>query len=574
MKVFVFLLFSVFLFAKNILILNSYSIKFPWTKGELEGILKKLNNREDIRIFIEFMDTKYFQPTPERIKNFYLYLSDKYKNIKFDEVITTDDNALNFVRKYKNSPIFENSKVFFAGVNNLSLASLLKKSEYAGVFEKKEPLVNLEFAKKIVPDLKTVYIVADNSNSAKAVMREYNQSFSEIKNLKLIFINTSHLQKVLDVLKKAPMHSAMLLLTPFSFHINGRHIGYKKAIRLISENFDHPVIIHSDLLASVKDSNIVGGKATDALSQGEIAAQKVLEYLGGTDMKNIGFTFEKANKMYLNVLNLRKFGIDAYSLGYRGAVYVNRPKTFFEKYREWIISLGVALFGILAITVVLFIKNFQLRRYNEKISKTNKELEEKIFGVVKNLREKEKLLLHQTKVSATGEMFLMSSRKIKELLLQISNKNPSLSTEIETILKKLSGVERFFDQSAVSEFDLKEATREVVESLEDVLGRGFVSLRGGSVVIFGYKHRFEQVVLDFLYNLSKIRGIKEVVFEFKDGKILIYIEFFNLTPALKQQVQKVLQNELYYTKLIMEQYFCNGCRYYTGQNRITVEIVL
>ena len=88
------------------------------------------------------MDTKIFRPTPIRMYNYYYYLNNKYKNIKFDIIITTDDNALNFVRKYKNYPLFKNTKIFFCGVNNLNLADKLDKKIYTGVFEKKEPLAN------------------------------------------------------------------------------------------------------------------------------------------------------------------------------------------------------------------------------------------------------------------------------------------------------------------------------------------------------------------------------------------------------------------------------------------------
>jgi hypothetical protein len=166
MKKYIFLfLIITFSFATNVLILNSYSVKLKWTSNELEGILNELKNR-NLNIYIEFMDTKILRPTLQRLKNLYDYLVLKYKKIPFDIVIVTDDNALNFVRDHLNSPIFNNSKIFFVGINNLDLANVLDKHRYAGVFEKKEPLANLNFAERI-GYLKTFYVVGDNSNSAK-----------------------------------------------------------------------------------------------------------------------------------------------------------------------------------------------------------------------------------------------------------------------------------------------------------------------------------------------------------------------------------------------------------------------
>jgi len=559
---FLIIFLATFLFAKNILILNSYSIKLPWTKGELEGILQKLNDRRDLKIFIEFMDTKYFQPTPKRVQNYYKYLKNKYKNIDFDIVLTTDDNALNFVREFKNK-LFKNSKIFFAGVNNLKLANKLPKNTYAGVFEKKEPLINLDFAKKIVKNLKIVYVVGDNSNSAKAVFKEYKNAFKDIKDIEFIYINKKNLENVFKEIKNTS-NSVIFLLTPYSFLYEGSHIGYKCAIKLLSHQYNYPIIIHTDLLANIKKSNIVGGKATDALTQGMVVGSKVLDFLDGKKMKDIGFTFEKANKMYLNVLNLKKFGVDAYSLNYKNPIYVNKPQSFFEIYKKWIIGFSAIFFAILVISAILIIKNIQLKKYNKKISKLNKELQEKFFNAISDLKQKEELLLHQTKYLAIGEMFLMTFLKIKKELSkdEISQK----------ILNELQKIESFFKESYLKEFDLKKATKEVV----NILPLNFkTQIKGDEVKIFGYENKFKQIVLDFLFNIKKFESqIDNLVIDFKDDKITIYIDFKTLSNTLKSEFNRILKNELYYTKAIMQHYFCKECKHFYKQNGVIIQIVL
>lgn len=138
-KVIFILLFVTNIFATNILVLNSYRVNLEWTNEEFKAITNVLNNShiENIQLYTEFMDTKIFRPTHYTNKNNLEYYTKKYKNIDFDIVITTDDNALNFVRTFKTKRIFKNSKVFFCGVNNLSLNNKLDKHIYAGVFEKK-----------------------------------------------------------------------------------------------------------------------------------------------------------------------------------------------------------------------------------------------------------------------------------------------------------------------------------------------------------------------------------------------------------------------------------------------------
>ena len=569
MRALIFLLFFSLLFAKNILIINSYSVRLPWTKGELEGILKRINDRSDLKIFIEFMDTKYFRPTPLRMHTYYFYLFDKYKDMKFDIIITTDDNALNFVRRYKNHTLFKNSKVFFSGINNLKLASILPKDTYAGVFEKKEPLANLNFAKKINKHLNTIYVVADNSNSAKAVMKEYQQAFKNIKNLKIIYINNKNLEEVLSQIKNSPKNSAMLLLTPFSFSLEGSHINYKYAIALISQSFKHPIIIHTDLLANITNSNIVGGKATDALTQGEEVGKKVLEYLNNKPLEKIGFTFEKANKMYLNVLNLKKFGVDAYKLGYKNVIYVNEPKSFFQMYKEWIIAAIFIVFGVIVVAIILFVKNYQLRKFNERISKINKNLESKIYDTIEKLKNREKLLNEHIRVSSIGEMFLLTSLEIKKELHEL--KNSKDFSKIEEIEKRIALIENFFSDNNPMEFSLKESVQEV----KNMLKLENIEITGTDLYIYGYKNRFKQAIVDFLYNLNKFKNeIKKIVFDFKDDKIVIIIEFNKLTNILTEKIEYLIKNEFSYSKVILEQYFCKECHYFFKDENVIIEIVL
>ncbi|QCT94844.1 hypothetical protein FE773_06500 [Caminibacter mediatlanticus TB-2] len=429
-----------FLFAyKNVLILNSYSIKLPWTKNEIEGILKKIGNRNDLKIYIDFMDTKVFPPTTKRMKFFYEFLKEKYEGINFDIVITTDDNALSFIRNHYNNTLFKNSKVFFAGVNNLGLAEYLDKKIYSGVFEKKEPLTNLKFMKKVDPLLNTVYVVADNSNSAKSVFKEYMKAYEKIKNIKFVYINNQNLDEVLDVINEHPKHSMMMLLTPFSFNLQGGHINYKYSIMLLSQYFKAPIVIHTDLLADIPKSNIIGGKVTDGITQGILVGKEVLKYLNGEKMKNIGFIFEKANKMYLNVKNLEKFGVNPYSLGFKNVIYVNKPNSFYEKYKKYIISFFVILFVLLLTLVIMYAKNIQLKKYNLKIKKINESLEDKIKYAVKEISKQNKNVFDNKNELIN---FIVFQLKYPIIKLNEINKNCEMQKYIDYLITKINEIEQ------------------------------------------------------------------------------------------------------------------------------------
>jgi len=560
MKSFILILFFIIgLFAKNVLILNSYEPSLIITINQFKGILSVLENRNDLKEYVEFMDTKQFLPTHQYFENFYNFLRKKYKNKTIDIVITTDDNALNFVRQYKNTPLFKNAKVFFSGVNNLGLVHVLDKNVYAGVFEKKEPLVNYEFAKKI-RKVKTIYVLTDDSTSGKAVMKEYKSKLKNVKDVNFVYLNSKDLKKILNVLNFAdPKTSVIFYLTPFAYKLNGVHINFKKVTNIISKKFDIPLIVHIDFLAKMKNCNIVGGKVTDYFSQGKFAGEKVLKYLNGTPMKDLGFTFEASNKMYLNVKNLEKFGINAYDLGYKNAIYVNKEKSFFEIYKVYIISFFIFFIIIIIFLIILGIKNRTLYHLNNEIIELNKSLEDKIQKRIEEIRKKDQILLHQSKLAAMGEMIgaiahqwrqplntLAINIQMLEDMYEEGNLNKKILEEfieknmhtIQFMSNTIDDFKNFFrkDKEKV-EFDIKEAIQTTLNLQKSQLKNHHINIETKleNIRIIGYKNEFMQVILNIISNAKDaieekrgkkgyFTGIIKIKAYKKENEIIIEIE--------------------------------------------------
>ena len=95
---------------KKVLILNSYHIGYKWTDDIVKAIQHVLSDKS-ISLYIEYMDTKrisderYFQQLHEIYKL-------KYDKVKFDVIISSDDDAFNFLGKYRDD-IFPNTPVVF-----------------------------------------------------------------------------------------------------------------------------------------------------------------------------------------------------------------------------------------------------------------------------------------------------------------------------------------------------------------------------------------------------------------------------------------------------------------------------
>ena len=371
---------SVHLLAINVLVLNSYQETLPWTEIQSSTItqgLKKIKNKK-IKTYIEYMDTKLFRLTPNRENNLLNYYKNKYENISFDIIFTTDDNALNFIRKHKNIDIFKNAKVFFSGVNDISLQKTLDKNIYAGIFEMKDPFANLSLAKHAVKNLKTFYLVSDDTLTGKKEIELYKKKLNKFKNINYVYLNSKNIDDILTKLDNYDKNSAMMLLTFTSFMKGDKHISYKEAVSLLSGKYKNPMLIHSDTYIDLDNTNIIGGNCTDAREQGLISLFKAKEYFDGSKMSEIGFLLNGGNKTYFNVKNLKKYGLSVDDFNIKKPILIEKSTTFYQIYKKWIFLFATLIFLIFAFLLLLGKKNIALKKALENFEL----LAETSFGAI------------------------------------------------------------------------------------------------------------------------------------------------------------------------------------------------
>ena len=530
MKKIIILLIAVYSFGLNILVLNSYSSALKWTEVQSTTIvefLKNINIRNR-HIFVEFMDTKRFPPNKERNKNYFNYLTKKYQNINFDIVITTDDNALNFVRKYKNSNLFKKAKVFFQGVNNLSLYNKLDKNVYAGIFEKKEPLLQLKFAKKLMPNLQTVYVLSDNSVSGNKTIKQYRNAFKNIKNIKFIYINECNLDKIIDKLKNYKKNSVLMALTISRIIKDKNVLSTYLVEQLISKVYKNPILVHNGVWSLGSNSNVVGGVCTDAKTQSKLNMKKLFNYLNDIPMEKIGFQLDEVSKLFINVKNIRKFGIDESSIKFNNlpVEYVNKPTSIYELYKWQIWTVILIFFLITLFLIILAKKNRELNQYSKKIKEINRGLKEKIEKAVEENTKNLKILQQQSKLAAMGEMIGMIAHQWRQPLNALALNIQFLPEMIEDGCDKkaIKKIEEFSSKNMETikfmshtiddfrnffkkdkektEFDIKEEINRVLDMQKSQLEMHNIKLITDlkPIKIVGFKNEFKQVILNLISN--------------------------------------------------------------------------
>ncbi len=387
------LLISTHLFSQNVLVLNSYSPTSKWTTEQSNSIVKTLKTDKKINIFVEFMDTKAFKPnkrTEQNLLNFYV---NKYKDINLDVVITTDDNAINFVIKNQKIELFKKVKFFFSGVNNLTLAKTLNKNLFAGVFEEKNPLANLKLARKIKKDLKTIYLVGDNTITSHKIIEDYKKKYANQKDIIFIYLDYSNIEEVIKKLRNYDKNSVLILMVFAAFNKNEKHINTMLALEQITRVYKNPMITHDSIYTNLPKTNIIGGDCVDSKATGKAVATDVIKYFGGTTIKNIKFKYTEGNNLYINEKNLNKYGLKVEDLNIDNPIIVNPNNSFFIIYATWIKSF---IFLIIATFISIFIffkvqQNRTLNLTNKKIQELNNSLENRVSRQIEEIKKSTQL---------------------------------------------------------------------------------------------------------------------------------------------------------------------------------------
>jgi len=544
-KLFIVLIFVLKLFGVNILIMHSYSPNLKWTTTQaftINSIL--LKNVKNVNLYVEFMYTKRFKPSFDRCSKCLKAITEKYRGIKFDIIVTTDDNALNFIRKFKSTYQFKDAKVFFEGVNNLSLEKVLDKKIYAGVFEKKNPLSNLNIALKIKPNLKTIYVISDKSNSGNKTIKQYFNAFKKISNINFVYLHSSELNEILYKLENYDKNSIMMLLTFAGMKENGIYITPERFAQKLSKVYNNPMLVHNDVYTNIPKTNIAGGDCTDAVKQATLNTKKVIKYLNGTPMEKIGFEIENANSIYLNVLNLKKFGVDAYKLGIKDAVFVNQPTSFYEIYKIEIWSGIIFIVLIMVFMIILAKKNRDLHQYSQKIKSLNSSLEEKIKKAIEENRKKDQIMFQQSKLAAMGEMLGAIAHQWRQPLNALGLNIQTLLDDyddgkmdekyleefeekqmktINFMSKTIDDFKNFFKvDKEKTIFSLKEASKEVIKLFEKQIQDHNIKIicNSDDSTIEGYENEFKQVILNIINNAKEAIINNNV----HNGEILIEIK--------------------------------------------------
>lgn len=354
----------------KILVLNSYHKGLPWTDNFVSGIESVLV-REKIGadLVIEYMDSKAVKYDKTYKTMLYKLYSHKYGYKKFDVIISSDDNAFNFLRGY-HKVIFSDTPVVFGGVNNLEAPTIISRDHFTGILEIASQKETLNLALKLHPETKQVVIVTDTTPSGNYSWRQFEPLFIRYPDLTFTRIDDlSSISEIEDRMKKLS-DDTLAIFTSLYRDKTGRNISLSEGTSRISKSSRRPIYsFHTQVL----QHGTIGGKLLGGKHLGEKSAEMAIRIVQGEKVSNIPIVDQSVAQYIFDYQQLKRFGIKSSDLP-KESIIVNKPASIYEQNKQdiWIV-FGVLVF---LITVVVLLALYIMR--SRKAEKDRLESEEKL----------------------------------------------------------------------------------------------------------------------------------------------------------------------------------------------------
>jgi signal transduction histidine kinase/ActR/RegA family two-component response regulator len=351
---------------KRVLVLNSYHETYLWTDRIMEGIKSVFEPQIDVELYIDYMDTK--RSSDEMHFNILhaLYLH-KYSRIEFDAIISTDDHALNFLLKYRDT-LFPEVPVFFSGINDYRPERIAGRPLFSGVYETYDVPGTFDLMLQVHPQTKTIVSITDNTVSGHAFLNRIKRAEPHFSD-RIQFTDLHDLppEEICDTLAELPP-DALVLWAIYIRTPAGVAISSETSVRLIANASPVPVYCIWDVVGQ----GVVGGKITSPNYQGKVVAEMAAEFLHDGRIENLSvsgspmfYTFD------YNVM--QRFGIHERTLPV-GSLILNKPYSVYNEYKRSIwVSFGTLML-LLAIILILIHYILTRRKAEEKLAVAHEQL--------------------------------------------------------------------------------------------------------------------------------------------------------------------------------------------------------
>ncbi|MBI9060666.1 MAG: PAS domain S-box protein [Marinilabiliaceae bacterium] len=371
----------------KVLIFHSYHEGLSWTDNVNKGIRSVFDDRGNIELHFEYLDSKRNTDSLYLRKLYDLHKT-KYHDIPFDVIIAVDNNALSFLLEHRDE-FYQNIPIVFCGINEFSDTIIEGMHGITGVTEEPDFKATIELILKLHPKLKELVIINDNRTfTAKIIARHIREfwPFLQTKVSPRFLSELSH-SELIDHISQLN-DTSVVLLTVFSVDRNGRYISYHENIEMIDEVTPVPVYGGWEFYLN---KGIVGGVLTSGFEQGKLAAGMAWQIIQGQSADSIPIARKGYNHLKFDYNQLTRFDINPDNLPSE-SIIINQPPNLWQLYKVWVILM---VFFILLTVGMIYLNEQRNRIKAMRLIAMNKDLDQRVEDKTRALQQANESLFTQ-----------------------------------------------------------------------------------------------------------------------------------------------------------------------------------
>ncbi len=355
----------------HLLLLNSYHQGFRWTDDVTAAVISTMARApRKVELHVEYMDEKRFHSdlllaALERL------FSLKYHEMRPDIIITSDDDALNFVKRH-HAELFPSVPVVFCGVNDVQSALAVPKRFFTGLVETLDIRDNISLAIRLFPQTRQIVIVSDGTPTGVGTRQMARESEADFPGMEFIYLDGEQLstRELLERLKG--LRQGSVVIAPAWYRDrDGRVFDNTAIYPMIAEASPVPVMATSSANLGL---GLLGGKVNSGAIQGQHAAELALRILSGQAVAaDIPVETASHNRYMFDSRQLTRFGIDEQRLP-AGSIVLHRPFSFYQAYRQLVWSVIAAFCLFTVMIIALLVTNRRLRDARGSLSRSEENL--------------------------------------------------------------------------------------------------------------------------------------------------------------------------------------------------------